>query len=86
MYTITKKEFFVSLSKNLSLTATVEYSEKPSSEKSWCTPETKFLVPEWGDILDYDKGLSYRPASLCSLVGRQYNPMLQSTRRNRQCV
>jgi len=33
MYIITRKEFFVTLSKNLSLTATVAYSE------------TKFLVP-----------------------------------------
>ncbi len=29
------------------------------------TPEATFLVPEWGDIVDYDSGLSdRRPASL----------------------
>jgi hypothetical protein len=31
--------------------------------------------PGLGDIVDYGKGLSYRPASLCSLAGRYDNPM-----------
>jgi hypothetical protein len=29
----------------------------------------KFVVPDWGHIADSGKGLSYRPASLCSLAG-----------------
>jgi hypothetical protein len=29
----------------------------------------KFLVPDWGDKIDYVIGLSYRYASLCSLAG-----------------
>ncbi len=28
------------------------------------TSVAKFLVPDWGDIVDYGIGLSYRPASL----------------------
>jgi hypothetical protein len=39
----------------------------------------KFIVPERGDIVDFGIGLSYRPASLCSLAGRYDNPMLEST-------
>jgi hypothetical protein len=30
----------------------------------------KFIVLYWGDKVDYGIGLSYRPASLCSLTGR----------------
>jgi hypothetical protein len=39
----------------------------------------KFLVPEWGDIVDSGIGMSYRPASLCSLAGRYDNRMPDST-------
>jgi hypothetical protein len=42
-------------------------------------PEAKFIVPEWGDIVDSGIGLSYRPASLCSLADRLDNPMPEST-------
>jgi hypothetical protein len=38
-------------------------------------PEGQFIVPDWGDLVNYDTGLSYRPASQCSLTGRYDNPM-----------
>jgi hypothetical protein len=34
----------------------------------------KFLVPDWGIVVDSDIGLLYRPASQCSLEGRYDNP------------
>ncbi len=34
----------------------------------------KFLVPNWGDMIDSGIGLSYRPASLPRLAGRYDNP------------
>jgi hypothetical protein len=33
-------------------------------------PVAKFIVPDWGDIVDSGIGFSYRPAGLCSLAGR----------------
>jgi hypothetical protein len=40
-------------------------------EKERKNSEAKFLVPDWGIQLTLSGiGLSYRPASLCSLVGR----------------
>jgi len=39
----------------------------------------KFLVPDWGDIVNSGIGLSYRPANLCSLAGLYDNPMPDST-------
>ncbi len=39
----------------------------------------KFIVPNWGDKVDSGVGLSYLPASLCSLAGRYDNPMPEST-------
>ncbi len=39
----------------------------------------KFIVPDWGDKFDSEIWLSNRPASLCSLSGRYYNPMPEST-------
>ncbi len=41
-------------------------------------PVAKCIVPE-EDIVDSGLGLSYRPASLCSLTGRYDNPMPEST-------
>jgi len=38
-------------------------------------PVAKFLVSDWGAIVDSVIGLSYRPASLCSLAGRYDNPI-----------
>jgi hypothetical protein len=35
------------------------------------SPVAKFLVPFCGDKVDYGIGLSYRPASLCSLTGKE---------------
>jgi hypothetical protein len=35
----------------------------------------KVIVPDWEDKVDCAIGLSYRPASLCSLTGRYDNPM-----------
>ncbi len=32
--------------------------------------EAKFLVPDWGKIVDYGIRLSYRPARLHRLAGR----------------
>ncbi len=39
----------------------------------------KFMVLDWGDKVVSDIGLSYRPASLCSVAGRYDNHMLEST-------
>jgi hypothetical protein len=39
----------------------------------------KFVVTRKGNIVDSGIGLSYRPASLCSLAGRYVNPMPEST-------
>ncbi len=39
----------------------------------------QILSPWLGDIIDSGMGLSYRPASLCSLAGRYDNPMSEST-------
>ncbi len=39
----------------------------------------KFIVPEWGDEVDFGTGLSFRPANLYSLAGRCDNPMPGST-------
>jgi hypothetical protein len=40
----------------------------------------KLIVPEWGggDTVKSVIGLSYQPASLCSLAGRYDNPMPES--------
>ncbi len=43
-----------------------------------CTPEAKFLVPDWG-MQDYGIGLSYQLARLHRLADRYDNPMSQST-------
>jgi hypothetical protein len=42
-------------------------------------PLAKFLVPDWGDIVDSGIGLPYRPARLHRLAGRYENPMTEST-------
>ncbi len=39
----------------------------------------KFIVHDWGDIVDSGIELSYRPASQCSLSGRYDNPMPESS-------
>ncbi len=39
----------------------------------------RFIVPDWGDKVNSGTGLSYRPASLCSLTGLYENPMPEST-------
>ncbi len=39
----------------------------------------KFIGPYWGDKVDYGIGLSYRPATLCSLMVQYNNPMPLST-------
>ncbi len=36
------------------------------SIRGWGGKETKFLVPDWGDTVDFVVWLSYRPASICS--------------------
>jgi hypothetical protein len=41
--------------------------------------EAKFLVHNWGDIVNSGIGLSYQPACLCSLAGRYDNPMSETT-------
>jgi len=38
-------------------------------------PEVLFMVTDWGDKVGYGIGLSYWPASICSLSGRYDNPM-----------
>jgi hypothetical protein len=42
--------------------------------------EAKFIVPDCGHIVDSDRGLSYRPASLCSLARRYNSHMPQTTK------
>jgi hypothetical protein len=42
-------------------------------------PVAKFLVPDWGDIVHSATGLSFHPASLCSLAGQYDNPRPEST-------
>jgi hypothetical protein len=39
----------------------------------------KFLVLDWGDMVDSGMGLSYPPAGLHRLASRQDNPMPEST-------
>jgi hypothetical protein len=39
----------------------------------------KFLVPDWGELVDSGIGLSYRSAGLHKLAGRYDNPMPEST-------
>ncbi len=44
-----------------------------------CYPDhVKFLVPDWGDIVNSGIGLSYRPARLHRLAGPYNNPICQS--------
>jgi len=43
------------------------------------SPKAQFLVPDWGDKIDYGIGLSYRPPRLHRLAGRYDNPMPYST-------
>jgi hypothetical protein len=33
------------------------------------TPEAQFIVPDWGNKVDYGIGLSYRPVRLQTLAG-----------------
>jgi hypothetical protein len=47
--------------------------------KIWNCCSGKFLVPDWGIYSDSVIGLSYRPASLCSLASRYASPMPEST-------
>jgi hypothetical protein len=49
-------------------------------------PVAEFIVLDWGDKVNSVKGLSYLPASLCSLEGRyEYdNPLPESTVSPRQ--
>jgi hypothetical protein len=42
-------------------------------------PVAKFLIPDWGDIINSGIGLSYRPARLHGLAGQYDNPMPEST-------
>jgi hypothetical protein len=39
----------------------------------------EFIVPDWGDKVNYAIGLSYRPARLHRLAGRYDNPMPELT-------
>jgi hypothetical protein len=36
--------------------------------------EAQFIVPDWGDKVDYGIGMSYRPVRLNRLAGRYDNP------------
>jgi hypothetical protein len=42
-------------------------------------PVAKFIVPAWGNEVDYGIELSYRPARLHRLAGRCDNSMPEST-------
>ncbi len=61
------------------------YKGKAANRKNALTVEhyagtvAKFIVPDWGDKVDYGIGLSYPPTSLVSLTGRYDNPMPLST-------
>jgi hypothetical protein len=37
--------------------------------------EAQFIVPDWGDKVDFVTGLSYRPVRLDGLAGRYDNPL-----------
>jgi hypothetical protein len=39
------------------------------------TPEAQFIVPDWGNKVDYGIGLSYRPVRLHTLAVRYDYPM-----------
>ncbi len=45
----------------------------------WEVKSIKIYSPWMGDAVDSGIGMSYRPASLCSLAGRYDNPMPEST-------
>jgi hypothetical protein len=45
-------------------------------------PEAKFIVPDWGDKVHDDIGLSYRPARLHRLAGWYDSPLPESTFRD----
>ncbi len=51
----------------------------PHPKKKIVDTVAKFIVPEWGDIVDSGIGLSYWPVRLCSLVGQYANHMPEST-------
>jgi hypothetical protein len=42
-------------------------------------PVAEFIGPDWGDIVNSGKVLTYRPAMLHGLAGRYDNPMLEFT-------
>ncbi len=50
---------------------------EPYTVRALVRSVAKFIVPDWGEKVD--SGLSYRPASPCSLAGRYENPMPLST-------
>jgi hypothetical protein len=41
--------------------------------------EAQFIVPDWGDKVNFGIGLSYRSVRPHRLAGRYDNPMLKST-------
>ncbi len=52
----------------------------PSSwQKQPGLPVAKFIVPALGDTVDTGIGMSYRPASQCSLAGRYDKPLPELT-------
>ncbi len=42
---------------------------------TWESTQGQFLVPDWRDIVDSGRGLTYRPVSLWRLEGRYDDPM-----------
>ncbi len=49
-----------------------------STYYTWCLSSSQILSPWLRDVVDCGLGLSYRPASLCSLASRYDNPRPQS--------
>ncbi len=45
----------------------------------WLGPVAKFLVPDWGDIVDSSGIGLFRPARLHRLAVRYNNPLIEST-------
>ncbi len=47
----------------------------PAAHHPW-TAEAQFIVPDWGDKVDFVLGLSYRPVRLHRLAGRNDNAIV----------
>jgi hypothetical protein len=58
---------------------TAKFTACANNRFSFLPSDAKFLVPDWGDIVDSGIGSSYRPARQSRQAGRHDNPMPEST-------